>query len=272
MTTRFLKIAGLEIAVHESDGHEEPTLFCLHGNSQDASVFALQMKGEIGQRFRMVCMDLPGHGASSRATSPAGTCSLSGHVAMVKEVAGRLDAGNILLVGHSLGGHILIQASASLPNLVGLLVYGTPPLKKPWNLHEAFLPHATTSFIFQEHLSAAEEQSWAEAQFFHSVPTLASHIREIIHLTDPHCRSSLLSGTVGDLQDEWLLLQHLPVPCALLLGDHDLFVNQDYCRSLSWPGLWRGTVQIIEDSGHSPQLEVPERFNRLLRDFIQHCQ
>ena len=58
--------------------------------------------------------------------------------------------GNVILVGHSLGGHLAIEIAEKIDNLKGLIIIGTPPVKKPMNLEEAFLPIQEIQTFFTE--------------------------------------------------------------------------------------------------------------------------
>ncbi|MEO5346042.1 MAG: alpha/beta hydrolase [Magnetococcus sp. YQC-9] len=249
-----------------------PALFFLHGNSQDSSAFIHQLDGEVGRDYRVVAMDLPGHGNSSRSDHPEETYSPSGYVALILEVVRQLNLGPTVFVGHSLGGHLLIQASDALPSLCGLLTFGTPPLQLPLRFDQAFLPHPAAALLFQETLSEQEVAQWAEAQICRQLPHVTHGIREAMRHTDPLCRSALGRSIWRDRWlDECVVLQSLPVPVAIVLGEHDPFVNHAYCEALPLPGLWGGGVRILNGCGHSPQLEDPERFDALLMAFIRSC-
>jgi hypothetical protein len=50
----------------------------IHGNSSSSRAFSRQLDGPMGKRFRLVAVDLPGHGASDDAKDP-GAYSLPGH-------------------------------------------------------------------------------------------------------------------------------------------------------------------------------------------------
>lgn len=60
------------------------------------------------------------------------------------------------------------------------------------------------------------------------------------------------------------------------LGERDMFINPDYLAELKQKGylktLWNNEIQIIKDSGHAPQLEQPEAFNLLIKNFIESTQ
>ncbi|MBF0145104.1 MAG: alpha/beta hydrolase [Magnetococcales bacterium] len=272
MNKRYLRIHDLSIAIHESDGQDHPAMFFLHGNSQAGSVFAHQFHGTLGQRFRIVAMDLPGHGDSSPAADPDTTYTLPGYTTVIQDVARHLALGPTIFVGHSLGGHLLIQATPSLPSLTGLLVFGTPPLQHPPRLDQAFLPHPATALILQESLSEIEAELWAKAQTRHPLPRQTDHLRDLMRHTDPRCRSRLGQSLQRDpWQDECLLLQRLNVPFAIVLGEQDPFINHSYCHALPLPGLWKGKIQIMEGCGHAPHMEAPARFDALLMAFMETC-
>jgi pimeloyl-ACP methyl ester carboxylesterase len=60
----------------------------------------------------------------------------------------------------------------------------------------------------------------------------------------------------------------MTTPLAIVHGADEQLVNLDYIRSLTMPSLWRDEVQIIEDAGHAPHWERPDRFNALLAEFV----
>ncbi|MBF0428035.1 MAG: alpha/beta hydrolase [Magnetococcales bacterium] len=270
---RMLPVFGLSIAIHESEGQGGPAVFCLHGNSHEASDFMQLLTGDLGRQVRVVAMDLPGHGSSSRARNPDQACSMAGLIRVVCEVVKMLDLGPTVFVGHSLGGHILTRCAPELVGMVGLLLIGTPPLGSPPRFDLAFLPHASSGYLFQAHLSAAEIHQWAAAQERQCDSERLQHYEDAIQHTDGRCRESL-GRSVGlheSMQDECEILRQLKVPVGLVLGEEDLFVNREYCESVPLPNLWRGGVQLMAGSGHAPQMEVPEAFDAVLKVFMATC-
>ena len=57
------------IAFREFAG-KGPAAVLIHGNSSSSRVFSRQLDGPLGERFRLVAVDLPGHGASDDAKRP----------------------------------------------------------------------------------------------------------------------------------------------------------------------------------------------------------
>jgi len=58
-------------AVHESVGHERgPAAVLIHGNSSSSDAFSRQHEGRLGERFKLIAVDLTGHGAFHDAEDP----------------------------------------------------------------------------------------------------------------------------------------------------------------------------------------------------------
>ncbi len=70
MKTRKIETPNGAVAAHESAGRG-PAAVLLHSNSASSRAFSKQLNGPLGERFRLVALDLPGHGASEDAKDPA---------------------------------------------------------------------------------------------------------------------------------------------------------------------------------------------------------
>ena len=57
-------------------------------------------------------------------------------------------------------------------------------------------------------------------------------------------------------------------PLAIFHGEQDQLLQAGYFEKLNIPTLWKGKVHLI-NSGHCPQIENPEEFNRLLAEFME---
>ena len=83
--------------------------------------------GRSGRRFRLVAVDLPGHGASDDAKDPS-AYSLPGHARAVRAAVDALGLDEARFVGWSLGGHVALEMAPDLPRARGFVIFGTPPI------------------------------------------------------------------------------------------------------------------------------------------------
>ncbi len=267
METTFLTIDGMRVAAHQSGG-DGPAALLVHGNSASGKVFQKQLDGPLGARYRLAAIDLPGHGESDDAPDPATVYTLPGFARVVVAAARALGLERAALVGWSLGGHIALEASPDLPDLAGLMIFGTPPLAYPPDMVAAFLPDPAMGILFQETLNEEEIHIRVAGEFAPGAE-LPQLYYDDIRRSDGRFRSTLIAsiGTVG-FHDEVQIVGGQTKPLAVLHGEHELVVSGDYIAALTMPSLWRGAVQVVPGAGHSPFWELPDAFDALLGAFL----
>lgn len=269
MLQKVIEINSQKIAYYESEGTGQPVLF-VHGNSMSGLSFEKQLISPLGEQYRFVALDLPGHGRSAHAQNPEFAYHLPAYAETVAGFAAALDMTDALLVGWSLGGHVLLEASSRLPAAVGLMILGTPPVGKPMAA-DAFIPNPLMPLLFKSDLSSEEAAALTDA-FFKPDTRLPGFFYEDMKRTDGRVRESLgLSIMEGNYSDEVTVVATINKPLAIVHGAIDPFINSSYIKGLGIPTLWRGEVQIIPDAGHTPHWEQPAKFNSLLREFILEC-
>lgn len=272
VSTRSLDVDGLSIAVRESGGGG-PAIVLVHGNSCSSRAFERQLAGELGRTHRLVAIDLPGHGESSRATDPATTYTLPGYAHVLVEVARRLDLGGAVFFGWSLGGNVVIEASGSLPHAAGFALLGATPLGFPPAIDRAFLPlpPSVLGAAFRED-SAEDEIQALLRTFFRPGTPVPSLFAEDFRRTDGRARSALAASIrPGGYRDGVEIMARLSTPLAILLGEHEQVASGAYFQGLSIPSLWRGSIQVIRDAGHAAQWESPAAFDALLAALARDC-
>lgn len=263
------EINGQRVAYYESEGKGRPVLF-IHGNSMSALSFEKQLNSPLGEKYRLVALDLPGHGRSAPAQDPKSACTLPAYGAIVCEFAKSLEIADALLVGWSLGGHVLLEAIGSLQESIGLMIFGAPPVGKPMAA-DAFIPNPLMPLLFKNDLSG-EEAVAVTAAFFKPGSNIPTFFIEDMRRTDGRAREALaLSLGEGNYTNEVTVVVDLSKPLAVIHSENESLVSLSYLKGLSIPTLWRGEIQIIPDAGHTPHWEQPELFNNLLMEFITDC-
>jgi pimeloyl-ACP methyl ester carboxylesterase len=268
MNEQSVSIAGQEIAFFQSQGTGRPVVL-VHGNSASAQTWNPLLAGPFGHRFRCLAFDLPGHGRSGRATDLS-RYSLPGYAAVLAGFAAELGAADAVVVGWSLGGHIVIEAAPDMPSAAGFVIFGTPPVASAAQMGEAFLPNPAMNVGFSADVSREDAELYA-ASFTAPGSTMSrdDFVADVLG-TDGAARASLLASIgQGRFADEVAIVSSLRQPLAILHGEGEQLVNLDYLRKLQGqiPSLWRGQVQLISGAGHAPQQETPEQFADLLAEF-----
>lgn len=264
-----LQIGSQTIATYQSLGTEMGALL-VHGNSASGQWFRPQLESPLGEKYRLVAIDLPGHGRSSPAPDPQSTYSLPGYASVVAQVAERLGLQEGVFVGWSLGGHIILEAVDQLSQAAGFMIFGTPPVSIPPAMEQAFLPHPSNQNLFKEDFTEEDAALMVRSCFRPGVAGIPEDFKAFVLQTDGRARALLgQSIGAGNAKDEIEIVATLTVPLAVLHGQQEQAVNGDYIAGLDIPTLWRGEIQMIPDAGHALQWEQPEQFNALLQAFME---
>ncbi len=252
----------IQISYLDNEIESNTTILFVHGNSLNSEVFNGQFKDKILNNHRLVAMDLPGHGQSEWRKEYSIRQMSNDIIALCK----KLKLTSFILVGHSLGGHLIIQSVPKIEGCIGLFLIGTPPVKIPLNMNEAFMPHPVISLLFKGKLTVEETNTFAESLSTHQNRTL---ITNSITGTDPNFREMMMVSIMkGDLNDETQILEQSKISVALVYGVDDVLVNKAYVEGLEISNLYVEKPIFISESRHIPHLENWEEFNRVLLGFI----
>ncbi len=216
----------------------------------------------LAPRYRVVRMDLRGHGKSSRIE----TCRLDDFLDDVSLVLDALGIARTHLVGFSLGGMIGQAYVLAHPERVEKLalisaVAGRTPEERA-NLQ------ARARKVREEGIAsvvAAAEDRWFTEAFRKQHPEVVAKRLEELKATD-HRSYSAAYGVFaeGDLGGRLHEIRH---PTLIVTGEHDVGSNTRMARFMhdSIPG---STLHILPNLKHSVLLEAPTEIAGLLLDFL----
>jgi len=103
---------------YEVFGRGEPTLVFVHGWSCDSRYWRAQTP-VFSKKYRVVVLDLAGHGHSGMSRTTYSMRSFGEDVQAVTEATG---SHRVILIGHSMGGSVIAEAARLMPGrIVGLI-------------------------------------------------------------------------------------------------------------------------------------------------------
>jgi pimeloyl-ACP methyl ester carboxylesterase len=257
---------GVRLHVEEAgDPGGRPVLF-LHGLSQCRLTWDRQLDSDLGRDLRLVAVDLRGHGLSDKPRDAYGDPGL--WAADLRAVIGALGLERPILCGWSYGGVVIgdyleRHGEADVAGLV--LVAAVSRLGEPVLpfLGQEFVATLPGLFSTDVETSAAALERFLDLTTRAELPARDRYLALGYNSTvPPHVRQALLSRTLG--HDD--LLERLTVPVLLTHGLDDQVVlpsmSEHHARLIPHAkSCW------YERVGHSPFLEVPDRFNADLRAF-----
>lgn len=246
-----------------------PAILLIHGNSSSKEVFAGQLSAPELAGWRVVALDLPGHGASDDAADPARSYTFGGYAGMIEEATAALGLDRPVVFGWSLGGHIALELIGRGFPARGVMISGTPPVK-------ADLECLMAGF----NIDAAAENLTGKRDFTEEdVLAYTTHTSAVNGVVDPHllamcrrtdgrARETMFGAVVqGQALDEREIVATTAVPLAVVNGEDDVFIRADYFDGLAWSSLWPDGVVQLAGAAHAPFLQQPRQFNALLAKF-----
>ncbi len=171
------------------------------------------------------------------------------------------------IVGHSWGGHLIVESIAELQGLKGIMTFGSPFIDKPPRMEDAYLPNPALPLFFTKDLTSEQLFQLADASLYNKewVSYLVDGMKQSSGILRELTPAAIATGNYND---EVEAASNLTIPLAILHGEYDTMVNAEYYQSLQLPTLWKQSVQTIPQAGHFPQLENAKDFNRALSKFL----
>lgn len=268
MKTHQIETSHAAITVSDSEG-SGPPLLMIHGNSSCRQVFRNQLEGAIGKAFRCIAMDLPGHGESGDAIDPERTYWMPGYADTAIEVMKALEIPSYAVLGWSLGGHIGLEMLARTDAVTRLMISGTPPIEpKEESIALGFRPSAHMHLAGQEVFSEQDVSDYAHSTCGENAP-FEPFLLDCVARTDGRARLLMFSRILApEAADQKAMAVHSAVPLAIVNGEEDVFVNNDYIAGLPYENLWEDTVYRLDGIGHAPFWEAPDLFDPYLKRFM----
>lgn len=143
------------------------------------------------------------------------------------------------------------------------MVFGTPPLKKPLNFDEGFLPIEELQTFFKEAPTNNEIETTINAIINNKEASfqLISDFKK----SNPLVRKAIATDAGnGSFSDEYNYFIRTKTPKYIISGDQDISINRDYLQSITDD--CNGACKLItfENCGHYPSIEQPETFNHTI--------
>jgi pimeloyl-ACP methyl ester carboxylesterase len=114
------------LAIHSTSAGAGPkTIIFVHGWTCDLSSWAAQVP-EFSKKYRVISIDLPGHGASEAPKD--GKFSMTLFARAVEAVRAEAGADKVVLVGHSMGAPVILQYALLYPTHTAGIVAADGPL------------------------------------------------------------------------------------------------------------------------------------------------
>jgi pimeloyl-ACP methyl ester carboxylesterase len=253
-------------------GEGEPILF-IHGIAGSWQNW-LENLPYFGRGHRAIALDLPGFGHSPMPSWPI---EIRAYGRLIHDFCEKLGVERgATLVGNSMGGLVAAEAVLSSPERFDrlALVSSAGLIKsRMQDRHAAAISHAWRSFGPRFSHASRLAASRALNRYLAFRPFVRYPGRLRPELLWEQMNSGLRALGLGEAlkaeaeHDAGDRLEEIETPTMIVWGSSDWFISArsalSYHRRVP-----RSRLEILERTGHLPQLERPARFNRLLEEFL----
>ncbi len=240
-------------------GEGTPTLLFIHGWGINQSYWESQ-KSYFCENYHVVTLDLPGFGKSVKLNGETTIEKIGGEVTgLISE----LDLNNILLIGHSMGGDIILEIALNLPDKVIGFVgvdnfkdVGLESGPEEKQQMDSFVASLESNYTFVA-------QSFSRNFLFH-----------------PTTDSTIVERVVADIVNSDSVVAHASIKSLFNYPEVDKLKDLQHkiylINSDATPTYEEGLKNHVQDyeilsigaTGHYPMVEKPNEFNSLLEQII----
>jgi pimeloyl-ACP methyl ester carboxylesterase len=238
-------VIGGGLIHYEAFGHGEPILF-IHGWLGSWRYWMRTMEA-LAPDYRTYAMDLWGFGDSDKSKE---RYSVADYTTLIYDFMDQLGIAKASLVGHSLGAVVALHFATEYPSLVSRLAIVSLPV---------------TSDAINGRLRDFSSNSVLAKMFWWRQITHKEVQQEVEKMATNVIALSVHSTLEIDAR---ALIERIRQPTLVIYGEKDGVIDPEPSRILNGERHSLRPIGLAE-SRHFPMLEEANKFNRLLKDFLE---
>jgi pimeloyl-ACP methyl ester carboxylesterase len=281
---KVVEILGVHIHYYEAGKGDNVIL--LHGLGAAADIWANNIAA-LSAHYHVVVPDQLGFGSSDK---PLIEYTIQTWVEFLDRFMKALNIPKAAVVGNSLGGWIAVDFARQYPEKVNRLVLadaaGWRPIKMPPpmardlnNASIAGIREVVEMMLFERRAipinlnPGSLKETRQMLEFLVANKDLVTdalveqEFQRHLKIGDGYTIQAFLAGSLAEDQFENEKLHQMSVPTLIVWGRDDRLFSMDEARSYN-KAIRGSKLVVIEQSGHVPQLEKSDDFNKAVLDFL----
>jgi len=258
-----VRLNGIDLHVELDGDPSSRPLLLLHGFT--GSIHAWDgVRSDLAHRFRLILVDLLGHGQSSAPDDPE-RYSLEHAAHDLLAMLDGLGLQQVAVLGYSMGGRLALRFAVDWPHRVStlLLESASPGIADPAERAARLEADRVLADRIEQHGVAAFVEDWERQPLLALAAHVSSDVRTVQHAqrlrNSPTGLANSLRGMGAGAQSPlWSALPGLRLPVRLLVGELDPRYRDIAARML--PLLPTARLTIAERAGHTVHVDQPDPF------------
>lgn len=247
---------------------DKPLVALLHGATMDHHTFDAQIFPLVEAGYRVLSVDLRGHGKSTPLGEQINIAILADDL---KAILDKLGVDRVVLVGHSFGGFVVQEFTRRFPDRVNAIaIIGCTNLAKKSSPVLRLLYRIFPGMLSRMSLDTFRKRTLADLAINQSVKEYAAQAMSGISKDD--FVAITLAGVAALWLDSGFPANYvIPKPFLLTHGDQDSANGNVYPRLASaWAAREQNCVyKSIPNAGHTAHMDNPTAFNDTLLGFLK---
>jgi len=255
---------------------QAPPLLLIHGLGATKASW-LTVVGRLAKHHRVIAVDLPGFGASSKPNAPYDARWFAERLLQMLDELGYSSAA---VAGNSMGGRVAMEMGMRAPDRIDGIVCLCPATafsnRPALALARVARPELglLVGRLPRSHVMNGLRGLFADPSRLHHTWYEAAIDDFLATWRSPRARVAFFRALRHIYLDEplgengfWPRLSALQIPAMYVYGRHDILITHHFSKKVA-RHLPHAEVSVWRDCGHVPQIEFPERTSELMLDFL----
>lgn len=263
---KFIDYKDQKIAYSASKSDGIPVVF-LHGFCEDSTMWE-DFTGEWKKKYKVIKIDLPGHGESEIKSS----FSIKEMGKVVMKVIKKLKVEKFILIGHSMGGYVSLEIAKKYEEkLIGLGLFHSHPYsdskEKQVNRYKSIdFIDAHGHELFAKKLIPVLFKTGFSGSNTHLVNKMVFRASRF-----PAEGFKNALKAMAERKNNPEVLEQISVPLLIILGkldttlDFETMMKQTTLSALT-------DVHILENTGHMGMFSARKETQKIISNFIGFCE
>jgi 2-succinyl-6-hydroxy-2,4-cyclohexadiene-1-carboxylate synthase len=262
---------GGELRLHVTSSGSGFPLLLLHGFTGSSSTWDY-FRSKLESAYRVIAVDLPGHGRSSAPTDPL-RYTLVRTAKDLTRVLDDLELEQVAVYGYSMGGRAAIRLALDHGDRVAALILEStsPGIGRASDRAQRVAADMTLADLIERDGIEAFVARWEQLPLWENQKELPEATRRALReqrlANAPHGLANSLRGAgTGVDADTFDRIREIDIPTLILVGELDAKYVE--LGRLMAKELIHGELKIVEHAGHSIHLEQPDAVIDQVRAFL----
>ncbi|RJQ15710.1 alpha/beta hydrolase [Candidatus Woesearchaeota archaeon] len=248
---------------------EEPVLIFLHGLIHNHTIWKKEVDFFSEKEFSTLSVDLRGHGKSEVPLSLS-AFKIENFANDVHEIIKKENIKHFILIGHSLGGMVILKFLELYPHEADKAVLIDSGYENPWKSIEKY--HLTP--LLDQFLSRLFENKKLQKKYFHDVDFSKFDNKYDVYYWLQGLKGTSLQTVVACFKgiidlDEKHILPNIAIPVLLIHGDKDNKIPLREAISMK-QHIKNSKLVILRNASHDTPLFQAEKINKAVASFLEN--